>query len=44
MQILTSKHWTELGNSCGRVGGRIEGPERDRNIIGKPTEPTNLNP
>lgn len=32
----------ELEDSYGRDGGRIEGPEEDRNSIGRPTEPTNL--
>jgi hypothetical protein len=25
----TVKHYTELGKSCGRVGGRIEEPRGD---------------
>jgi hypothetical protein len=32
----------ELGDSYGRVGGIIAGPERDRNSTGRPTELTNL--
>jgi hypothetical protein len=32
----------ELGESFGRVGGRIEGPKGDRDITGRPTEPANL--
>jgi hypothetical protein len=28
----------------GRVGGRIVGPEGDRNTTGRPTESTNLDP
>jgi hypothetical protein len=31
----------ELGNSYGRIGGRIAGPEGDRNSTGRPT---NLDP
>jgi len=34
----------ELGNSYGRIGGRIVGPEGDRNSTGRPTETTNLDP
>jgi hypothetical protein len=34
----------ELGDSYGRLEGRIVGPERDRNSIGRPTESMNLNP
>jgi hypothetical protein len=36
------KHCMEVGDSYGRVGGRIEGPEWDRNSTGRPTESTNL--
>jgi hypothetical protein len=32
----------ELGDSYGRIGGRIVGPEGDRNSTGRPTESTNL--
>ena len=32
----------ELLESCGRVGGRIEEPEEDRDSTGRPTESTNL--
>jgi hypothetical protein len=31
MQISTAKPWMEFRDSYGRVGGRIEGPKRDRN-------------
>jgi len=34
----------EVGDSYGRVGGGIEGPEGDRNSTRRPTEPTNLDP
>jgi hypothetical protein len=34
----------KLGDSCGRIVGRISGPEGDRNSIGRPTESTNLDP
>jgi hypothetical protein len=44
MQIPTMKHPADLEVSCGRVGGRIKGPEGDRNSIGKPTDSTNLYP
>ena len=32
----------ELGESCGRVGGRIVGLKGDRNFTGKPTDSSNL--
>jgi hypothetical protein len=44
MQIPTAKQWMELGDSYGRLGGRIVGPEGDRNSTGKPTESTNQGP
>jgi hypothetical protein len=44
MQISTAKHWTEVGDPCGRVRGRIEGTEGDGNPIGRPTVSTNLDP
>jgi hypothetical protein len=34
----------ELGNSYRRIGGRIVGPEGDRNSTERPTESTNLDP
>ena len=34
----------ELGDSYGRVGGRIMGPEGDRNSTGRSSESTNLDP
>jgi len=34
----------ELGDSYGRVEGKISGPKGDRNSIGRPTEATNLDP
>jgi hypothetical protein len=42
--IPTAKQWTDLGHSYGKVGERIEGPEKVRNSIGRPTESANLNP
>ena len=42
MQILTVIHWTEIENPCGRVRGRIEGPQGDDNFMGRPTVLTNL--
>jgi hypothetical protein len=44
MQRCTAKNWMELKDFCGRVGGIIEGPKRDRNSMGRPTELTNLDP
>lgn len=41
MQRPTAKQWTELGDSYGRVGGRISGPIRDRDTTGSPTVLTN---
>jgi hypothetical protein len=32
----------KLGDSYGRIRGRIVGPEGDRNSTGRPTESTNL--
>ena len=34
----------ELGDSYGKVGGRIEEPSGDKNSIGGPTKSTTLNP
>jgi hypothetical protein len=34
----------ELGDSYGRIGRRIAGPEGDRNSTGRQTESTNLDP
>ena len=36
------KQWMELEDSYGRIGGRIIGPGRDRNSIGRKTKSTNL--
>ena len=44
MQILTAKHWTELGDPYGRVRERSEGNEGDGNPIEILTLSTNLNP
>jgi hypothetical protein len=44
MQILTAKHWTEVGEPYGTVRGRTEGAERDSNPIGRLAVPTNLYP
>jgi hypothetical protein len=42
MQRPTAKQWMELGNSYRKIGGRIEGPKRDKNSTGRPAESTNL--
>jgi hypothetical protein len=42
--IPTAKQWIELGDSYGRIGGRIAIHEGDRNSTGRPTESTNLDP
>jgi hypothetical protein len=34
----------ELEDSYGRTGGRIAGPEGDRNSTGRPTFSANLDP
>jgi hypothetical protein len=44
MQILTVKHYTEVGDTYGRVRGRIEGTKGDGNLIGRPIALTNLDP
>ena len=42
MQIPTAKYWMNIGDSYGRVSGRVEGPEDDRNSTAKPIESNNL--
>jgi hypothetical protein len=42
MQKAIAKHWMNLRDSYGRVGGKIEGPGGDRNSTERPTESTNL--
>jgi len=37
MQRPIAKQWMKLGDSYGRVGGRILGPEGDRNTTERPT-------
>jgi hypothetical protein len=44
MQRSTVKHYTELGESFGRRGGRIVGAKGVKDTIRKPTETTNLGP
>jgi hypothetical protein len=44
MQILTAKHWTEVGDPYGRAKGRIKGTKDDGNPTGRPTVSTNLDP
>ena len=44
MQILTAKHWTEVGDPYGRVRRRIEGTEGDGSPIGRTTVSTNPDP
>ena len=34
----------ELGDSYGRIGGKIVGLERDRNFTGRPKESIHLDP
>jgi hypothetical protein len=42
MQTPTDKHWKEVRDPYGRVRGRIEDPEGNRNPTGRPTMSTNL--
>ena len=44
MQTPTAKQWMELGESYGRVRGRIEDLAGNRNSTGKSTKLTNLDP
>lgn len=44
METFIAKHWTEVGDSFGRIGGRFKGPEGDRNSTRRPIETTNLDP
>ena len=37
MQTPTEKHWTEVGNPCGKIRGSIEDPQGDGNPTGKLT-------
>jgi hypothetical protein len=41
---MHSQTLVELLESYGRVGGRIEGSEEDRDSTGRSTESTNLDP
>jgi len=34
----------QLGDSYGRIGGRIAGPDGDRNSTRRPTKSSNLDP
>jgi hypothetical protein len=40
MQLLTAKHWIEVGDP----NGRTEGTEGDGNLIGRPAVSANLDP
>jgi hypothetical protein len=42
MQRSTAKHWVEPGESCGRVGDRIEPARGVKDTTRRPTESTNL--
>ena len=44
MQTPTAKQWMELGDSNGKIEGRIAGLYGDRNSTGRQTESTNLDP
>jgi hypothetical protein len=44
VQRPTAKNWIELQDSYEKAGGRMEGPEGDRNSTGRPTESTDVDP
>jgi hypothetical protein len=44
MKIPTDKHCKEVGDTYGKVRGRIDGPQGDGNPTGRPTVSTNLDP
>jgi len=44
MQMPIAKHWMEVRDPYGRVGGRVEAAEGNGNPIGRPTKSTNLDP
>lgn len=44
IQILKANHWTEVGDTYGRVRSSIKGAERDDNSKGRLTTSTNLDP
>jgi hypothetical protein len=43
-QMLTPRHWTEVGDPYGWIRGRIEEAERGSDPIGRPAVPTNPDP
>jgi hypothetical protein len=44
MQMVIANHWTEVGDSYGRVTGKNKAAEGDCNPIGRPILSTNLDP
>jgi hypothetical protein len=44
MQILTANHWSEVGDTYGRVRRRIEGAKGDGNPTGRPAVSNNQDP
>ena len=40
----TVKQWIKLGDSYGRIGGRIVGLQGNRNFTGRPIESASVNP
>lgn len=44
MKISTDKHWAEVRDPCGRVEGKIEDPEGERNSTGRTIVSTSLDP
>jgi hypothetical protein len=41
MQILITNLWTEVGDPCGKIRGRIEGAEGEGDPIRRPAVSTN---
>lgn len=44
IQRPIAKHKLDLGEPCGRDGGRVEALEADRNSKGRLTESSNMDP
>jgi hypothetical protein len=44
MQRLFNRYHIKVGESYGRVGERMEGPEKEKDYIGISTDSTDLNP
>lgn len=44
MQIPIDKLWMDIWETYGRVGVKIECPEREGNLTGRPAKSTKLDP